>query len=462
MTTAIRLLQASVLCLLCTAGLHPQTTAGTAQPKPYEADGRSILGEGLRSLGAYDMLTELLRGGPRLSGSQNAAKAVEWGRRTMEELGFQNVHLEPVMVPHWVRGETEKAWITGSNIPLTVCALGGSIATPSGGITAGIVEVHTFEELHALGDGAKGKIIFFNRPMDRSLPQTFQAYGGAVDQRSQGAVEAAKAGGVAAIVRSMTMREDDKPHTGAMGYAEGVRKVPSAAVSTIGAEVLHRELAHDKNISVHLELSAETLPDVESANVVGEITGSSNPSEVIVIGGHLDSWDKGQGAHDDGSGCVQTLEALRLLHKLGLKPKRTIRAVLFMNEENGLRGGIGYAAKERPDEKHLAAMESDMGGFSPVGFGVQADSEIFEKVSRWAYLFSAFDADHIRKGGGGSDISPLGQKGVPMFALEVDCQRYFDYHHSDNDVLEAVNPRELELGSISLALMSYMIAQEGL
>ena len=462
MTTATRLLQAGVLSLLCTAGLYPQTTAATAQPRPYDAEAKGILSEGLRSLGAYDMLTELLRGGPRLSGSQNAANAVEWGRRTMEELGFQNVHLEPVMVPHWVRGETEKAWITGSNTSLAVCALGGSIATPGGGITAGIVEVHSFEELRALGDGAKGKIIFFNRPMDRSLPQTFQAYGGAVDQRSQGAVEAAKAGGVAAIVRSMTMREDDKPHTGAMGYAEGVRKVPSAAVSTIGAEVLHRELARDKNISVHLELSAATLPDVESANVVGEITGSTRASEVIVIGGHLDSWDKGQGAHDDGSGCVQTLEALRLLHTLGLKPKRTIRAVLFMNEENGLRGGIGYAAKERPGETHLAAIESDMGGFSPVGFGVQADSAVFEKVSRWAYLFSAFDADHIRKGGGGSDISPLGQKGVPMVSLEVDCQRYFDYHHSDNDVLEAVNTRELELGAVSLAIMSYMIAQEGL
>lgn len=459
MKTAPMLVALCTVCLLATTALHSQSNGAG---KPYAETAKGILTAGLGSGRAFDMLRRLVKNGPRLSGSENAARAVAWGKKTMERLGFDNVHLEPVMVPHWVRGETEEATIVGEGIPLKICALGGSIGTPPGGITAGVVEVRSFEELRSLGAGARGKIVFFNRPMDRSLPRTFDAYGGAVDQRGSGAVEAAKAGGVAAIVRSMTMRRDDKPHTGAMGYSEGVPKVPSAAISTVGAELLHEKLLNDKNLRLTIALSCTTLPDVESANVVGEIRGSTNPSEVIVIGGHLDSWDKGQGAHDDGAGCVQSLEALRLLRQLGLKPRRTIRAVLFMNEENGLRGGTGYAAKERPGERHIAAIESDMGGFSPRGFGVQADSVKVEKISRLAYLFEAFDADRIGRGGGGSDISPLGRAGVPMLGLQVDSQRYFDYHHSDNDVLAAVNDRELELGAVSLAIMSYVLSEEGL
>ncbi|MGA2622696.1 MAG: M20/M25/M40 family metallo-hydrolase [Bacteroidota bacterium] len=439
----------------------------TIKARQYELLARKIFSTGLASGKAYELLTELTtRVGARVSGSPQADQAVEWGKRTMERLGFDKVHLEMAMVPHWVRGPIEEASIVSSkssgDVPLKICALGGSIATPEGGITAEVLEVKSFEELHALKDKAKGKIIFFNRPFDRSKLNSFEMYGGAVNQRGQGAVEAAKVGGVAALVRSMTSRIDDVPHTGAMGYADSIAKVPAAAVSTVGANLLDDLLKKEGNVTVHLKLTCKTLPDVESANVVGELTGAEKPDEVIVVGGHLDSWDKGQGAHDDGAGIAHSIEALRLLKDMGLKPKRTIRAVLFINEENGLRGGEAYAAKERPGEKHIAALESDAGGFTPRGFGVSTDSVRFEKIARWAYLFEPIEADRIRKGGGGADISGLGRKGVPQIGLRVDGQRYFDYHHSDNDTIDKVNERELELGAASIATLVYVLAQEGL
>ena len=443
-------------------GQTPDTTKG----KPYEGVARDIMSRGLLSCKAYDFLKELTTSvGARLSGSPQAEKAVHWGEKTMKDLEFDNVRLEPVTVTHWVRGPVENASIIlsdGRGIPIMICALGGSIATPLDGVTAEVVEVKSFDELKKLGADAKGKIVFFNRPFDRTKFSTFEAYGGAVDQRGAGAIEAAKAGGVAALVRSMTTRLDDDPHTGAMHYADTIPKVPVAAISTIGANLLDSLLRKEDRIKVRLKLSCEKLPDVESANVVGELKGSEKPEEVIVIGGHLDSWDKGQGAHDDGAGICQSIEVLRLLKDLGLTPKRTIRAVLFMNEENGLAGGKAYAAKDRPGEKHIAAIETDAGGFSPRGFGVAADSTIVEKIARWSYLLKPIDADRIQKGGGGADISELGKKGVPQIGLRPDVQRYFDYHHSDSDTIDKVNERELELGAIALAILAYVLAQEGL
>jgi hypothetical protein len=274
-------------------------------------------------------------------------------------------------------------------------------------------------------------------------------------------MEAAKAGGVAALVRSMTTLLDDKPHTGSMGYVDSIKKVPSAAVSTKGAEHLSKLLAQGIPVKVRMVLSAQALPDVESANVLGELRGTEKPGEVIVIGGHLDSWDKGQGAHDDGAGCIEAIEALRLLKTLGLKPRRTIRAVMFMNEENGSRGGLAYAEKDRPGEKHIAAIESDEGGFTPHGFGV-SDSVAHAKLQRWAPVFKFMDANRIELGGGGADIGPLARKGVPLMSLIVDTHRYFDFHHSDNDTYEAVNERELALGAAAMAIFSYIIAEEGL
>lgn len=426
-----------------------------------------MLANGLEKCTAYEMLHELCTTiGPRLSGSPNADKAVAWAKKKMETLGFDRVWLEPVMVPHWVRGPIEEASIISpsskKNIPLKICALGGSIATPPKGITAEVVEVKSFEELRSLGEKAKGKIIFFNRPMERGLFSTGQAYGRAVNQRSQGAIEAAKVGGVAALVRSMTTRLDDVPHTGAMNYVDTIPKVPSAAISTIGANRLSDLLKKEGRVTMYLKLTCETLPDKESANVIGEIVGTEKPNEVIVVGGHFDSWDKGQGAHDDGAGCMQAVEALRLIQELGLKPKRSIRAVLFMNEENGVRGGQAYAAKERPGEIHIAATESDAGGFTPRGFGVTTDSVRFGKIAQWAPLFELMDAARITRGGGGTDIDPLRRKGVPVIGLRPDVHRYFDYHHSDSDTIDKVNERELELGAIAMAMLSYVLAEEGL
>jgi Zn-dependent M28 family amino/carboxypeptidase len=380
-------------------------------------------------------------------------------------LGFENVRLEAIQVPHWVRGPIEEAAVVGTQgqaaVPLRICALGGSVATPEEGITAPVLEVRSFEELRAAGEKAKGRIIFFNRPFDRGLINPFHAYGGAVDQRSVGAIEAARAGGKAALVRSMTTALDDSPHTGAMYYNDTVPKVPAAAVSTRGAETLSQLLAGDPDLKLRIKLTCQTLPDVESANVVGELVGSEKPKEIVLIGGHLDSWDKGQGAHDDGAGCIHAIEAVRLLKQLGFRPKRTIRAVLFMNEENGLRGGQGYADRSRPGERHVIAIESDMGGFAPRGFDVGADATTFPKVARWAYLFEPIEADRFHKGGGAGDISALARKGVPCVGLRLAGQRYFDYHHSENDTIDKVNQRELELGAAAMAVLAYVMAEEG-
>jgi hypothetical protein len=451
----------AVCSLLCAFQGSAQTPAA---PRPYQAVADSLFASGLRQGKAYGILSELVgKIGPRLSGSPQAAQAVAWGQRTMEGFGFDAVRAEPVTVPHWVRGAVETATIVSPRrTRLRICALGGSIGTPKAGITAEVVEVKSFEELRGLGDAAKGKIVFFNREFDRSRVNTFEGYGGAVNQRGSGAVEAARAGGVAALVRSMTTMVDTVPHTGAMNYNDTVPKVPAAAIATADANALSELLRKESNVKISLHLSAEVLPDVASSNVVGELTGTERPGDVILLGAHLDSWDKGRGAHDDGAGCAQVIEALRLLKESGFRPRRTIRGVLFMNEENGLRGGKAYAAEPRPEEHHLAAVETDAGGFSPRGFGISADSATFERLSSWSYLFAPIEADRFRKGGGGADISELGKKGVPTIGLRVDGQRYFDYHHSDHDTIDKVNERELELGAAALAVLAYVIAQEGL
>jgi carboxypeptidase Q len=291
---------------------------------------------------------------------------------------------------------------------------------------------------------------------------TFSAYGGAVDQRTLGAIEAAKVGAVAVLVRSVTTRMDHVPHTGLMLYEDNVLQIPAAAISTIDAELLSKLIKQEDKVRVRLRLDCETYPDIQSFNVIGEITGTEIPEEVILLGAHLDSWDAGHGAHDDGAGCVQALEALRLLKILNLKPKRTIRAVLFMCEEFGLRGGPAYAdSVKRNGPKHIAAIESDRGGFTPRGFSISADSAIVKKIRQWSHLFEEIGAANIFQGGGGPDISPLNQLGTVTMGLIVDHHRYFDYHHSANDVFETVNERELELGAVAMAMLSYVLAMEG-
>ncbi|HTR98221.1 MAG TPA: M28 family peptidase [Bacteroidota bacterium] len=442
--------------------LAPAQEADTAG----EAAARRLRDEGLTRLGAYEMLRELAQRAPhRLSGSTGADSAVALAQAWMHAREFSNVHLERVTVPHWVRGKVEKAFVSSAGRPrqpIAVCALGGSIATPPGGITAPVVEVRSFADLQSLGAGAAGKIVFYNRAMDPRLLNTFQAYEGAVDQRSRGAIEGAKAGAVAVLVRSMTLAIDGVPHTGAMGYMEGVRKIPAAAVSTRDAEMLSGLIARGARPRVTLVLSSKTLPDAPSANVVGEITGDEAPQEVVVIGGHIDAWDKGTGAHDDGAGCVQAIEALDLIRSLGLRPRKTIRAVMFMNEENGLRGGRAYPVDPlRGGERPVAMIESDAGGFAPRGFYVEADSTVRSRIARWQGLLDMAGAGRFIPGRGAVDISPMVAKGVPGFSLDPENQRYFDYHHSDKDTPDKVNPRELELGAVAEALLAWLISEEG-
>ena len=413
---------------------------------------------------AYDWLNYLSNQiGGRLSGSVQAEQAVTFIKAEMDSLGLDRVWLQPVMVPKWVRGTPEFAYLESkpgytSNIP--ICALGGSVPTPPGGVKADVVEVKGLEDLPRLGKAKiEGKIVFFNRPMDATLINTFQAYGGAVDQRSSGAAEAAKYGAVGVIVRSMNLRLDDYPHTGSTNYGDLPEKdrIPAAAISTNGAEFLSTTLRLNPEIQFYFKLNCKQLEDVPSYNVIGEIKGSTKPDEIMVVGGHLDSWDLGDGAHDDGAGCVQSMEVLRLLKKSGYTPKRTIRAVMFMNEENGLRGGRKYAAEaEAKGEKHVFALESDAGGFTPRGFGFDCTDADFEKISRWRSLFEPYQSSDLTRGGGGADIRPLKKEGMVLAGLRPDSQRYFAHHHAQNDTFEHIDKRELELGAAAMTSLIYL------
>ncbi|MBC3790959.1 M28 family peptidase [Spirosoma utsteinense] len=428
---------------------------------------RNIYNEALGNGKSYEWLRQLTKQiGPRLSGSAGAQKAVDWSKQVMEQQGFDRVFLQEVMVPYWVRGKKEEAYIHIGSQKRTVpiAALGGSVATSPKGVEAGIIEVKNFPELRALGaEKVKGKIVFFNRPMDPTKINTFEAYGGAVDQRANGATEAAKLGAVGAIVRSMTNVHDDNPHTGGLRYGTGVALIPSAAISTNGADLLSQSLKENPNLTFYFKQNCETLADAKSYNVVGEIKGSEKPDEIIVVGGHLDSWDLAEGAHDDGAGCVQSIEVLRIMKTLGLKPKRTIRAVMFMNEENGLRGGVKYADLAKANnEKHIAAVESDNGGFTPRGFGIVGTPQQREKVMPWKPLLAPYGLAEIGPGSGGADIGPLAQLGTVLFGFKPDSQRYFDYHHTPVDNFETISQRELEMGAASMAALVYLLDQHGL
>jgi carboxypeptidase Q len=422
---------------------------------------RAALGHGL----AYERLAELCRIAPkRLSGSEGDAAAIAWARETFASDGHEAVRLEPVIVPHWTRGSRAELSVASPaenrSLSLPILALGGSVAAPGGSVRGELVIVESFDELHALG-GAKvqGGIVLFNRPMDASDPDPFEAYGHAVDQRGHGAVEAARLGAVAALVRTMTNRIDDVPHTGAMRYDDAVPKIPTAAISTAGADRLATLARSGAKLELVLALDCETLPDVEAANVVAEIRGSEHPEEIVLAGAHLDAWDIGQGAHDDGAGCAEVIEALRLLRELKLVPRRTIRAVLYANEENGLRGGRGYREAHQAElAHHVLAIESDRGGFTPRGFGTDAGPEAFAVLERICALFDSAGGARLVHGDGGADISVLARDGIVLAELMPDPQRYFDFHHCERDVVEAVHPRELELGAAYLAAFLWCVA----
>lgn len=404
--------------------------------------------------------------GSRLSGSLGAELAVSYTKEQMEELGIDKVWLQPVMVPKWTRGVQEYSYIEtspGVTSLVDICALGGSVPTPYGGLKTEVVEVKNFEELELLGrEKIEGKIVFYNRPMQNDLIQTMNAYGGAVDQRYSGATEAAKYGAAGVIVRSMNFRQDDLPHTGAMSYGDTPEhlRIPACAISTNGANYLSITLKLQPDLLFYFNQNCKTYPDVQSYNVIGEITGSENSNKFIVVGGHLDSWDLGDGSHDDGAGCVQSMEVLRILKKINYKPKHTIRAVMFMNEENGLRGGTKYAAEaKRKNEHHVFALESDSGGFTPRGFSFDASDTNFAQIKSWDVLFEPYLIDRFVKGGSGADIGPLKNEGMVtvLAGLNPDSQRYFDYHHAANDTFDKVNKRELELGAAAMTSIIYLI-----
>ena len=431
---------------------------------------KEIYNNSLTNGKSYEWLDYLSNNiGGRLSGSLNAERAVNWTKSELELLGLDKVWLQPVMVPKWVRGAPEFAYIEsepGKTTKVNITALGGSIATPIVGLKANVVEVKSFEELEKLGkDEIKGKIVFFNRPMDPTLIDTFKAYGGCVNQRYEGAVHAIEYEAVGVIVRSMNLKIDDLPHTGSMTYGKipVEKRIPSAAISTKDADLLSSMLKIDNDIKFYFKQNCQQMDDVLSHNVIGELTGSEYPDEYILVGGHLDSWDIGDGSHDDGAGCVQSMEVLRLLKISGITPKRSIRVVLFMNEENGLRGGNKYAQESfKKGENHIFALESDAGAFTPRGFYFDTDESNFEQILSWKELFKPYLIHFFELGGSGADIGPLKTPNNVLSGLKPDSQRYFDHHHSANDVFETIHKRELELGAATMTALVYLIDKYGI
>jgi hypothetical protein len=424
---------------------------------------RSIYDQALSEGKAYEDLRSLCKDiGARLSGSAEAQMAIEWSKLKMESYGFDKVYLQEIKVPHWERGTKESAWIREKNGKLTslnLLALGGSIGTD--GIMEGeIVEFTHLDELKkAKRSDVEGKIVFLNQPMDEQQINTFKAYGGCYAIRGNGAVEGAKLGAKAVIIRSIGMPIDDHPHTGSMHYEDDIEKIPAAAVSTKDAEMLSCKIKEGKSRLV-LEMDCRSFPDATSYNVIAEITGKEKSNEIITFGGHLDSWDTGEGAHDDGAGVIHCLEALRILKELNYKPKHTLRVVFFMNEENGNMGGKTYAtwSKER-GENHIAALESDRGGFSPRGFNCDGTAEQVKLLESLAFHFKPYELHIFEKGYGGVDIGPLKNefKEIPLFGFVPDSQRYFDFHHAPSDVFENVNKRELELGCAAIGAFVYLL-----
>lgn len=409
--------------------------------------------------------------GGRLSGSPQAAAAVEWARQTLEQLNLDTVYLQPVMVPYWVRGTAEEARIVSGfygTQAVNVCALGGSIATPAWGLSAQVIEIKHLADLDKLDKKAvQGKIIFLNQPMDDLEHDTFDAYSHCSGNRYKGAPAAARLGAVAFVIRSLTTAIDEFPHTGGMAYEEGTTRIPAVAIATRDAELLSGILSQDPALRLYLRTSCQNLPDALSYNVIGELRGSQKPEEIVMVGGHLDAWDNGQGAHDDGAGVVQSIDVMRCFKALNLRPKHTLRCVLFMNEENGARGAREYArlARDR-NEKHQLALESDRGAFVPRGFSLDHTDSLLlpQRVARlnsWSPLFEPYQVHLFKSGFSGVDVNFLKDNGDMLSGYIPDSQRYFDYHHTANDTFDKINRRELSLGSATMAALAYLVDEHG-
>jgi carboxypeptidase Q len=425
------------------------------------------------SCSSYNNLYTLTKTiGGRLAGSPQMVKAEQWGDKALQQAGADKVILQECMVPHWVRGGKDKASVTYKpangkmqSIQLNVLALGNSVGTGARGAQALLIRVNNFDELEKRKDEVKGKIVFYNCPFEETFVRTFEAYGKNVIYRSVGASRAAKYGAVAILVRSMTHAMDNNPHTGSLRYNDSFPRIPAAAVGLRDVEKLDTLLDNNMSLNAQLFTYGKMLPDTIGHNVIAELKGTEFPDEIITVGGHLDSWDINEGAHDDGAGVVQTIEILRAFKALGVQPKHTIRFVLFANEENGARGAKVYAeaAKQNNNEKEVFALESDAGGFTPRGFSFTVSDTIWDKINRWKNLFEPYGGSTFTKGGGGTDIEPLQETlGTPVAELIPDSQRYFDVHHAASDVFEAVNIRELKLGTINMAALLYLVDKYGL
>jgi carboxypeptidase Q len=465
---------AVALASRASAAPKPKSSHTSAPPAAQSLDVRyadpaeRLIGAALADTITYRRLSELCDGiGNRLAGSPQLVRAVAWAEQAMREDGLENVRLQPAMVTHWVRGAEHAVMVEPGPVNLSILGLGRSVATPPGGITAEVVAVSSYDELAALPDDAiRGRIVLYDVP--------FVSYGETVRYRGTGANRAAARGAVAMLLRSVGPVSLRTPHAGNMqAYVDSIPKIPGAAVTIEDATMMHRLLRRGQRVRVHLEMNARTLPDTLSANVIGELRGSKLPNEVVVVGGHLDSWDVGAGAHDDGGGDVISMGALRLMKKLGLRPRRTVRCVLWVNEENGLGGGNAYgdsAKSKNSRERHVAALETDGGVERPIGFGIKVnrmatDSTDTTRTARAVALLApvgrlltGLGADKITNDGGGADIGPLMKQAVPGLAHRTSMEHYFDWHHTPADMLDKVDPIELRKNLAALAVMIYVIA----
>ncbi len=436
--------------------------------KPDEALVREIFSEALSDTVPYGQLKTLCtRFEGRICGSPAADSAVVWAESLLRSMGLDTVWLQPLMVKRWDRGEKETgrviSAVTGEH-SVSVCALGWAEGTGREGVTAEVVEIDSREQLEQLGEaGIKGKIVFYNQPMDPTHYYTFDAYGEAVWQRARGASMAARYGAVAMVNRSLDLTADDNAHTGIMHYADTLPRIPALAISTFGADSLSAWLKRDPSLKLFLRTTSKEYPETRSYNVIGEIRGTESPAEIIAFGGHIDAWDNTQGAHDDGVGVIQTIEVLRIFKKLGIRPRHTLRVVVFMDEEVAQRGAAAYAASvKEKHENHLAAIESDRGGFTPYGFSIDASPMTVGRIANWKKLLEPYGIWSFQKGGSGVDIRDLKPMDIPLLALVSDSQRYFDYQHSPSDTWEKVHPREMQLGSAAIASIVYLIDRNGL
>ncbi len=427
---------------------------------------KKIADEVMINSAAYENLRFLCKKiGSRLSGSAGAEKAVYATKKMLIDAGADTVYLQPCMVPHWVRITKEEGYfmVDGKKYPLQLTSLGNSEGTKNKWMGAEIVEVKTMAALHKLGTAVKGKMVFFNIAMNPTYIGTFNAYGESGVGRRAGAAQAAKYGAIGVLVRSLASNADDYPHTGMTRYNDSFPKIPAVAISTNNANAISKMLQDGKKLQGFIKNNCTMLAPVQSYNVVGEIRGSETPKEIITVGGHLDSWDLAEGAQDDGAGIVQSIEIIRVFKKASIKPKRTIRAVMFMNEENGSGGADAYLLNAKLNkEQHIFALESDAGGFTPRGFSLEMKEEARNKVKTWAPLFRNYGVYDFRVGGSGSDIDNLKEIGAALAGLSPDSQRYFDLHHASTDVFEAVSKRELDLGAVNMAALIWLVSEYGL